>query len=432
MGLLDKFFGERRAGLASPSSWLLDAWGGQSTASGTTVTHETALRHPAVFRAGSLISSTVGQLPLKVYRRLGASGDKVPEPLHRLYPILHHAPNAEMTALEFREALQGDLCLYGNAFGQIERDRQGRVVALWPLQASKMQITRDDDRRLLYRYQTDTRIHEFAHEPVRPVILHLRAFSADGIVGRSPIQGARESIGAALASDEYGARFFGSGAAPGGVLQGPRGARLTEQAHQRLRSSWEAAHRGVSRAHRVALLEDGWSWNPISVGNRDSQWIESRQMGIVDIARLFGLPPWMLFEMGHSANYSNVEQQAIDFTREIGGWLRRWESQIDRSLLSARTSPFFSRFTIEGLLRGDIATRYQAYATGRQWGWLSINDVRRLEDLNAIGPAGDDYMEPLNMAPAGLGGAPTTETPIEPLSDAASARLLGMATGELQ
>ena len=155
-------------------------------------------------------------------------------------------------------------------------------------------------------------------------------------------------------------------------------------------------------------------------------------MGIVDIARLFGLPPWMLFEMGHSANYSNVEQQAIDFTREIGGWLRRWESQIDRSLLSARTSPFFSRFTIEGLLRGDIATRYQAYATGRQWGWLSINDVRRLEDLNAIGPAGDDYMEPLNMAPAGLGGAPTTETPIEPLSEAASARLLNMATGELQ
>ena len=427
--ILDKLFAadEARASLASPTRWLLDAWGGQATASGTSVTHETALRHPAMYRAVSLISSTVGSLPLKIYRRL-PDGGKIPEQAHRLYTLLHDSPNAEMTSLEFREALQGDLCLYGNAFAHVQRDNQGRVVALWPMQASRMQITRNADRLLVYTYQTDATRYEFVAEPVRPPILHLRAFSADGVVGRSPVQVAREAIAGAISADIYGHTFFGNGAAPGGVLQGPRGGRLTEQAHQRLRSSWDAAHKGAARAHRVALLEDGWTWNPISVGNRDSQWIEARQMGVVDIARLMGLPPWMLYEMEHSANYSNVEQQSIDFAREISGWLRRWESQIDRTLLGRGNRTHFAKFVIEGLLRGDIQTRYQAYATGRQWGWLSINDCRRLEDMNSIGEAGDEYLQPLNMAPAG-------ETPpegVETLRDDQAARLLALATGDPQ
>ena len=426
--ILDKLFAsERRATLASPTSWLRGAWGGVATTSGTTVTHETALRHPAMYRAVSLISSTVGSLPLKVYRRL-PDGGKVPEQAHRLYALLHDAPNSEMTALEFREALQGDLCLFGNAFAHVQRDNQGRPVALWPMQASRMQITRNAARLLVYSYQTDTARHEFVAEPVRSPILHLRAFSADGVVGRSPVQVAREAIGSAIAADTYGAAFFGNGAAPGGVLQGPRGGRLTEQAHQRLRSSWDAAHKGAARAHRVALLEDGWTWNPISVGNRDSQWIEARQMGVVDIARLMGLPPWMLYEMEHSANYSNVEQQSIDFAREISGWLRRWEAQIDRTLLGRSNRTHFSKFVIEGLLRGDIQTRYQAYATGRQWGWLSINDVRQLEDMNGIGEAGDEYLQPLNMQAAG--DAPPEGA--DPLTDDQAARLFALATGDPQ
>jgi len=424
MSLISRLL-ESRAGLAQPSRWLLDAWGGGATPSGATVTHETALRHPAVYRAVSLISATVGSLPLKIYRRLPNDG-KIAEPAHRLYPLLHDSPNGEQTSMDFREALQSDLCLYGNAFAQIVRDRQQRITALYPLQARRMQISRDKDLRLVYSYQTGAARHEFVADPLPPPILHLRSFSADGVVGRSPIEVARDAVAGAIAADTYGQTFFGNGAAPGGVLQGPRGGRLTEQAHQRLRSSWDAAHKGAARAHRVALLEDGWTWNPISVGNRDSQWIEARQLGVLDIARLFGLPPWTLYEMEHAATYNSVEQQAIDFAREISGWLRRWESQLDKTLLSARsTRTHFSKFVIEGMLRGDIQTRYQAYATGRQWGWLSINDVRKLEDMNPIGDAGNDYMQPLNMQAA---GAP--DDPVDAISDEQSARLLALATGE--
>jgi HK97 family phage portal protein len=425
MGLVTKLL-ELRSTLATPSRWLLDAWSGQTTASGASVSQTTALRHPAVYRAVSLIAGTVGQLPLKVYRRL-PNDDKVAEPGHRLYSMLHDSPNREMTAQDFREALQADLCLYGNAFAQILRDNQGRVTSLWPLAAASMEITRNAALELVYQYQTTDGRFEFIHSAIRPEILHLRSFSEDGIVGRSPIQVAREAIGGALSADEYGFRFFGNGAAPMGVLTGPKGARLTEQAHQRLKNSWNAAHGGgVANSHKVALLEDGWQWSPISVANRDSQWLEARQHGVLDVARIFGVPPWMLFDMEKSANYSNVEQQGIDWLREVGGWLRRWEMQINKDLLSARSSrTHFVKFTIEGLLRGDIQTRYQAYATGRQWGWLSINDVRRLEDMNSIGDVGNEYQTPLNMAPA---GEPDPDTP-EPMSDRQAARLMEIVTG---
>lgn len=427
--ILDRLF-EARASLKAAPRWLLDAWGGVTTAAGTSVSHETALRHPAVYRAVSLISTTVGQLPLKIYRRLPDDG-KLPEPAHRLYPLLHDSPNSEMTAQDFREALQADLCLYGNAFAEVTRDGQGRITALWPLASSRMTISRTKDLQLKYLYQVDGQRFEYLFDPIRPPLLHLRAFSADGLVGRSPIQICRESIGAAVAADDYGARFFGNGAAPAGVLTGPRNARLTEQAHQRLRSSWEAAHRGVAQAHRVAVLEDGWTWNPIAVANRDSQWIESRKHAVLDVARIFGLPPFLLFDMEQSANYSNVEQQGLDFLREIGGWLKRWEMQINKDLLSIRSSrTHFSKFVIEGLLRGDIQTRYASYAQGRQWGWLSINDVRRLEDLNPIGVAGDDYMQPLNMAAAGSMPPPPVIAGDDSVSEIQAARLFALATGD--
>ena len=425
MGFLDRLF-EKRSTLASPSRWLLDAWTGGATASGATVTYATALRHPAMYRAVSLISSTVGRLPLKLYRRLPENGGKIPEPSHRLYALLHDSPNSEMTAQDFREALQADLCLYGNAFAQIVRDGQNRITALWPLATANMTITRDRDRRLVYQYQTSTGRHDFAADTVRSPILHLRAFSADGIVGRSPVQVAREAIGGALAADEYGFRFFGNNAAPHGVLSGPKGARLTDEAHQRLRESWASAHQGLTRSHRVALLEDGWNWSPISVSNRDAQWLESRQHGVVDIARIMGIPPWMLFDMERSANYSNVEQQAIDFLREIGSWLKRWEQTINMTLLGRSARAHFVEFQIEELLRGDIQTRYQAYATGRNWGWMSINDVRRLENMNAIGAQGDEYLQPLNMTAAGAMPEPAPAEDARELTD--TDRLLAMVT----
>ena len=358
---------------------------------------ETALQHPAVWRAVQLISTTVATLPLKIYRRLPDDG-RVPEIAHPLYPLLHQSANAEMSSLTFREVLQRDLLVFGNAFAEVERDGRGRVVALWPLQAKKMTLQRDKDRRLVYSYQPQAQRFTWTGTPGRPApIFHIRAHSVDGIVGRSPIEVARNAIGGALATEEHGYRHFANGASPGGVLQGPRGARLTDGAHQRLRASWEAAHKGVSRAHRVALLEDGWQFSPISVANRASEWIASRQLNVTDIARLFGLPPSSLYDL-ERATYSNAEQQQIAFSREIAVWLDRWTSEIGRTLISDR-GRWYAAFTTAALARGDLQSRYTAYSVGRQHGWLSINEVRRLEDMPPIaGEGGDRYMTPLNMA----------------------------------
>ncbi len=431
MGLLDRLL-ENRATLARPTTWLMDALNGNPTASGVSVTQETALRNPAVYRAVSLISSTVAQLPLKVYRRLPDYG-KVEEKSHQIYGLIHDAPNPEMTAVDFREAVQTDLCLYGNAFAQIVRDDQGRVTQLWPLRSAWMQMSRDKDRTLVYQYQTPDQRYEWKHDAQRPSVLHLRSFSADGIVGRSPIQVARESIAAAIAADEYGARYWGNNSVPNGVLQGPKNARLTTEAHQRLRTSWEAAHRGVSQSHRVALLEDGWTWNPISVANRDAQWVEARQLGVVDVCRLYSLPPWSLFDMNQTSTYNTVEQQSLDFIKEMTVWLRRWESQIDKDLLGARRNgrTFFAAFTVEGLLRSDIQTRYQSYATARQWGWMSTNEIRVRENLNSLGPKGDVYLQPLNMVDAGQDTAPEPRSE-DPITQDHKERLFALATGKVQ
>ena len=431
MGLLKKLF-EERATLARPTSWLMDALNSTPTASGVSVTQETALRNPAVYRAVSLISSTVAQLPLKIYRRLPDYG-KVEEKSHQLYGLLHDAPNPEMTSVDFREAVQSDLCLYGNAFVQVVRDDQGRVTQLWPLRSAWMTLTRDADRTLVYQYQTPDKRYEWRYNVLRPPVLHLRCFSADGIVGRSPITVARESIAAAIAADEYGARYWANNSVPNGVLQGPKNARLTAEAQQRLRDSWRASQEGLRNSHKVAVLEDGWQFSPLSVANRDAQWVEARQLGVVDVCRLYALPPWSLFDMTQGSTYNTVEQQSLDFMKEISVWLRRWESQIDKDLLGARRNGrrFFAAFTVEGLLRSDIQTRYQSYATARQWGWMSTNEIRVRENLNSLGPKGDVYLQPLNMVSAGQEPAPEPRND-DPITDEHSARLLALATGDVQ
>jgi len=398
MGLLSRLL-ERRSTLADPSQWLLDAFTTTPTASGLSVTHDTALSVPAVYAAVARISQTVAQVPLKVFRRL-PDGGKVPEEQHRVYGLLHDQPNGEMDSFVFRETLQGHLCLWGNAYAEIQRDQAGRVVALWPLIPSQMTLYRGADRalRYLYRLPSGEEI-KWTREPGEPApILHLRAYSHDGIIGRSVITEAREALGLALATQENAARFFGNGSSPGGVIQGPH--EMNGETHQRLKRSWESAHKGLTNAHRVAILEHGFEWKAVGVPPQDAQFIEQRKFQVTEIARLFGIPPHMLGDM-ERATFSNIEQQSLEFViYAMMPHYVRWESAIKRDILGGRRAgPYFPKFVVEGLLRGDIQTRYAAYAVGRQWGWLSANDVRDKEDMNRIkGEAADAYMTPLNMA----------------------------------
>lgn len=393
MGILRALM-ERRS-LANPEPWLVDALGGGRSAAGVSVSAETALRNMTVAACVRILAETTASLPLLVYRRRERGKERAPD--HPLYRILHDQPNSEMSSFEFRETLMGHLALWGNAYAEIERDGAGRVAALWPLRPDRMAVERENGA-LVYRYRLGG-----GDEVVLPQrnVLHIRGLSGDGIVGYSPIRLAREAIGLALATEEFGARFFGSGARPGAVLQHP--GKLGDEAQKRLRQSVEDAYSGLSRAHRLMILEEGMTWQQIGIPPEDAQFLQTRSFQVEEIARFYRVPLVLLQHTEKSTSWgTGVEQFMIAFVvHTVRPWLVRWEQAIQRDLLlPGERDTYFAEFLVDGLLRGDAESRYRAYATARQWGWLSANDIRELENMNPI-PGGDVYLSPMNMAPVG-------------------------------
>jgi len=396
---------EIRSTLANPDKWLIEALGGGKAASGVTVNEKTALQSTAVFSCIRILSETIASLPLPVYRRLPGGG-KERAADHYLYPLLHDQPNPEMTSFEFRETLMGHLALWGNAYAEIERDGAQQVRALWPLRPDRMTVNRDN-QGLRYAYSLPDGTLAILRQRN---IMHVRGLSNDGTVGYSPIRMAREAIGLALATEEYGARFFGSGSRPGGVLEHP--GKLTSEAAERLRHDWEAMHSGLSGAHRVAILEEGLKWTQVGIPPEDAQYLDVRKFQIAEIARIFRVPLHLVNETDKAATYASVEQFALQFVvHTIRPWLVRWEQSFKRDLfLPAERDKYFAEFLVDGLLRGDIESRYRAYATARQWGWMSADDIRELENMNPLPDGqGKIYMVPLNMVPASAVIAPPAE-----------------------
>ena len=407
MGLLTTIF-ERRATLGSsfhvsqtPPAWV-KRWGGWDTASGAEVSESTALETMGIYACVRILAESIASLPLHLYRRLEPRG-KERATGHPLYDVLHLAPNPEMTSFELRETMIGHLTLWGNAYAEIEINGAGEVIALWPLRPDMMKVGRAGGR-LQYAYTLprpdDKGNTGYLFRPDQ--VYHVRGLGFNGIVGYSPIQLARQAIGLALATEEFGSRFFGNGAIPGVVLQHP--GQLSDEAHKRLRESWETRHQGLSASHRVAILEEGLTIEQLGIPPDAAQFLATRKFQLNEIARLYRIPPHMLADL-ERATFSNVELQSLDFViHTLRPWLVRWEQGINTRLLSERDRvAYFGEFLVEGLLRGDITSRYAAYSTGRQNGWLSANDVRDLENMNPI-PGGDQYLVPLNMVPAGSAG----------------------------
>lgn len=358
---------------------------------------KTAMQCTAVFACVRILAETIASLPLVVYRRL-LGGGKERATDHYLYPLLHDQPNPEMTSFEFRETLMGHLALRGNAYAEIERDNAGWPVALWPLRPDRMQVGYDD-RGLRYDYILPN------GEPVilrQQNIMHIRGLSGDGLVGYSPIRMAREAIGLALATEEFGARFFGQGAHPGGIVEYP--GKLSEEAYKRYKQSVQEAYGGLGKAHRLMVLEEGLKYTQVGIPPEDAQFLSTREFQVIEIARIFRIPPYLLQDFSR-ATFSNVEHTAISFVvHTVRPWLVRWEQAIKRDLfLPGERETYFAEFLVDGLLRGDIESRYRAYSVARQWGWMSANDVRELENMNPIS-GGDVYLIPLNMVPAGSAG----------------------------
>lgn len=371
---------------------------GSSTA-GKNVTERSAMQMTAVYSCVRVLSEAVAGLPLHLYKYT-QNGGKEKSIDHPLYFLLHDEPNPEMTSFVFRETLMTHLLLWGNTYAQIIRNGKGEVVALYPLMPNRMTVDRDKNGRLYYKYYrgNDEAIRNKEYEVVLSPydVLHIPGLGFDGLVGYSPIAMAKNAIGLAIATEEYGAKFFANGAAPSGVLEHPG----TLKNPDKVRESWNATFGGSHNANKVAVLEEGMKYTPISISPEQAQFLETRKFQINEIARIFRVPPHMVGDLEKSS-FSNIEQQSLEFVKyTLEPWLVRWEQSMVRSLLTqSEKREYFIKFNVDGLLRGDYASRMSGYATARQNGWMSANDIRELENLDRI-PAeegGDLYLINGNM-----------------------------------
>ena len=355
------------------------------TTSGKNVNERTAMQVTAVYACVRILSEAIAGLPLHTYkyRKDGAKEKAINHPLYRL---LHDEPNLEMTSFVFRETLMSHLLLWGNAYVQIIRNGKGQITALYPLMPSRMTVDRASNGEIYYTYLVNDSDNPTlkAQGQVylgKEDVFHIPGLGYDGLVGYSPISMAKNAIGMALATEEYGAKFFENGASPSGVLEHPG----TIKDPDRLRESWNSLFKGSGNSHKVAVLEEGLSFKPIAISPNEAQFLETRKFQIDEIARIFRVPPHMVGDLEKSS-FSNIEQQSLEFLKyTLDPWVTRWEQSIHRSLfLESEKRDYFVKFNVDGLLRGDYQSRMNGYAVGIQNGFMSPNDIRSLENMDLI------------------------------------------------
>lgn len=373
--------------LSNPAAWLTSLF--NSSKSGVNVSEDNALTFSAVYAAVRIISETIASIPLNVYVHDGESRSTALE--HPVQELLAHTPNAVSSSFTFRETLAAHLVLYGNSYAKINFNEAGRPVSLIPMHPQDVRVKLVDGEKV-FTYKDKETFLDYE-------VLHIVGLSFNGLTGKSPIQVAREAIAIGLAAQEYGARFYSNGANTGGVITAP--GRLSSEAIQRLKQSWNRANSGLSAAHGTAILEEGMKYDKIGLDPEAAQFLQSRKFQVNEIARIFRIPPSYLADLDNSSTRANVEQQAIQFVRDcITPYVRRFEVELNRKLFRDNERNYYAYFSVEGLMRGDLKGRYDAYAVARNWGWLSVNDIRDLENLNPI-DGGDVYLTPLNMQRAG-------------------------------
>ena len=379
------------------------------SSSGKRVNERTAMQMTAVYACVRILSEAIASLPLQLYKYTDNGGkEKAVE--HPLYFLLHDEPNSEMTSFVFRETIMTHLLLWGNAYAQVIRNGRGEVIGLYPLMPDRMNVDRDEKGRLYYEYMVssdDAKTTKKKESIVRlspEDVLHIPGLGFDGLVGYSPIAMAKNAIGLAIATEEYGSKFFANGAAPSGVLEHPG----TLKDPSKVRESWQETFGGSKNANKVAVLEEGMKYTPISISPNEAQFLETRKFQIDEIARIFRVPPHMVGDLDR-ATFSNIENQSIDFVKyTLDPWVCRIEASMNRRLLSEdEKKKYFFKFNVDGLMRGDYQSRMQGYAIARQNGWMSANDIRDLEQLSPLSDeeGGNLYLVNGNMVPLTDAGA---------------------------
>lgn len=356
----------------NPIGWL--------TGSGMPVSEDKALTYSAVWAATRLLSGSIGYLPLDLYRRLPGGGREIVDTDSR-ETLVHDSPNVEMRAMVWRALMSSQQINAGNAYAAIERDLlTGLPVNLWPIHHTRVKPFHDESGRLLY---------EVRQEGDRPIaydamdMLHIQSMvSDDGITGKGVIAAARESIGFGLATEKYGANFFQGQGIPRVVVSHPN--KLSPEARMNFRKEWKDIHGGPS-GDRVALLAEGATLSPLNISQEDSQFLETRQHNIEEIARWYGVPPHLLQDL-RRATFSNIEELGIVFVvHSLVPWLKIWEQELWAKLLTKEEQrDHFFEFNVMGLLRGNSAGRADYFQKMLTSGVLSVNEVRAVENYNPV------------------------------------------------
>ncbi len=440
--ILDKIFGIEERGMTvagiSPGSdyWHDPAfqkkfWGTYGpTTSGVNVTTDSAQTLSAVYAANRLLSSTVAALPLMVYRREGTEGDKKPDRDNDLYRLLHDRPNPVMTPIQFGEIGMQFLMMRGRSISYIEKTNGGKPKALWPIHTNQIKRGwQEGQPTYLLDNVRDTELFP-APPTTKKVLFANEVLDVSMFDGKSIISHAREQLGEAIAAQQFGGGFYAGGAQPMIALI-HKGGGLDSTGIENLRKQWAEKHGGAKR--NIAVLQEDFDVKTIGMPLDDAQFLESRGFYVTEIARWFGVPPHKIADLS-KATFSNIEEQQLEFYENLIPWLVRWEQELHFKLFKESERPMYLvQHLVEGLLKGNIEKRYQAYSTGLQWGFLNRNEVRRRENLNSMGGDGDVFMVPNNMIPAdgtgetggGMGG-----TPLAGDSTAAPAATTPTATAE--
>lgn len=399
LGNIARFFEKRTFGNQEwIKEWLRGNDIDSTVYSGVKVSQDTALNYSAVLACGRILSEGIASVPLFLYRRLEEGKGKAVE--HPLYYLLHTQPNPEMTSFAFREIMMWHLLFWGNFYAEIIEDNSGNINSLYPLLPWRMTVSRNlNTNKLIYKYKLPDNTETIISNQY---VLHIPGLSFDGLYGKSLITIAREAIGLGMALEEFGSRYFGQGTQFGGFIEHPKA--IGEKAEKNLKAALRQKYKGISNAHRVIILEEGMKFSANNIPPEDSQFLQTRKFQITEMARIFNISPHLLKDL-ERATYNNIEQLGIE---HVVYTLRPWCVRIEQGMsIKLLTTPiekqnYFIEFLLDGLLRGDLMSRYQAYAIGKQWGWLSSDDIRALENMNPL-PEGQGkiYWQPLNMIDAG-------------------------------
>ena len=371
------------------------------TSSGKRVNERSAMQMTAVYACVRILAESIAGLPIHLYR-YNDKGGKEKAFDHPLYRLLHDEPNEEMSSFVFRETLMTHLLLWGNAYAQVIRNGKGEVVSLYPLMPNRMVVDRTEKGQLYYEYtHSSDEANTMKNETIRlrpENIMHIPGLGFDGLIGYSPIAMAKNSIGMAMACEEYGAKFFNNGAMPGGVLEHPG----TVKDPEKIRESWHSAFGGSENANKIAVLEEGMKYTPISISPEQAQFLETRKFQMEEIARIFRVPLHLINDLDKSS-FNNIEIQSLEFVQySLMPWIIRFESAMFRRLLNEEEKKrYFVKMNADGLLRGDYKSRMEGYSIGIQNGFMSPNDVRSLENLDPIPEeeCGNTFMVNGNMIP---------------------------------